>query len=134
MLVRQPEAACGVGLGVEVHEHRRLVTHDPGVVPRLQDHNRGCRVLEGAAVSVDSVYPAPCQEAHVGMAAEVRTHYGLHMGGPTEPGRVHESPDADGACPDDVDLHASNLLMGGPWNGTKKRVHRHLHVATCAKG
>jgi hypothetical protein len=125
---------CGLGLGVEVHEHRRLVTHDPCVVPRLQDDNRGRGVLKGAAVSVDSVYPAAGQEAHVGMAAEVRTHYGLHMSGPTEPGRVHEPPDADGACPDDVDLHASDLLMGGPWNGTKKRVHRHLHMRPVREG
>jgi hypothetical protein len=134
MLASQSEPVCGLGLGVEVHEHRRLVTHDPCVVPRLQDDNRGRRVLKGAAVSVRSVYPAPRQEAHVGMAAEVRTHQRLHMGGPTEPGRVDEPPDADRACPDDVDLHASDLVMGGPWNGAKKRVHRHLHVRRAREG
>jgi hypothetical protein len=128
MLVGQPEAVCGLGLGVEVHEHRRFVTHDPGVVPRFQHDNRGRGILERAAVSVDPVYPTPCQKAHVGMAAKVGTHNRLHVSGPTKPRRVHESTDADGACPDDVDLHASDLLMGGPWNGTKKRVHRHLHM------
>ncbi len=134
MLVSQAEAVCGLGFGVEVHEHRRLVTHDPCVVPRLQDDNRGGFVLEGAAVSVGSVYSAAGQEAHVGMAAEVRTHYGLHVRGPTETGRVHEAPDADGACLDDVDLNASDLLMGGPCNGTKKRVHRHLHMRLAREG
>jgi hypothetical protein len=119
MLVRQTEAAGGVGLGVEVNEDCGLIPHDPCVVPGLQHHDRGCCVFEGAAVPVGSVYPTPGQEAHVGMAAKIRTHDGLHVDGPTESGGVHESPDADGAGLDDVDLYTSDLLMGGSRNGTK---------------
>ena len=71
MLVSQTEATCGVRLGVEVHEHGRLVTHDPRVVPCIQEDNRGCRALEGTAVSVDSLYPAPGQEPDVSVVARL---------------------------------------------------------------
>jgi len=52
MLGRKPEALGRLSRGVELNEHRRLATHDPGIVTRLEHDDLRGDELDGAAVAV----------------------------------------------------------------------------------
>jgi hypothetical protein len=75
----EPEAACRCCFGIELDQHRRLVTNDPSVMSRLNDHHLQGDELEGTTVGVFATHVASGQEADVRMHAEQRTDERLQV-------------------------------------------------------
>src|SRR5262245_5965057 len=70
VLLGEPEAARRCRFGIELDQHRCLVTDDPGIVSGLNDYHLRRDELEGAAVGVLATYVAPGQEADVRIHAK----------------------------------------------------------------
>ena len=73
VLLGEPEEARRCRFGIELDEYRRLVTDDPGVVPRLNDHHLRCDELEGAAIGVLTTYVAQTKPTCAYMQSTVPT-------------------------------------------------------------
>ena len=79
VLLGEPEEARRCRFGIELDQYRCLVTDDPGVVPRLNDHHLRRNELEGTAIGVLATYVAPGQEANVHIHAKLCANEWLHV-------------------------------------------------------
>ena len=128
--LRESETARRRGFGVELDQHRRLVTHDPRVVSRFHDDHLRCDELEGAAVSIRTLDVAAGQEADVRMHAEGRADERLQVRGPAEARRIDEALHAAVRSPDAVDGDAAQLLVSGAFDRGKQCIHGLLPYIT----
>jgi hypothetical protein len=107
--LRHPEAANGLSLEVKFDQHRRLVSHDPPVVPRLDSDDLWSHELRGAAVCILNMDLAAGQEPDVRMHAEIRADDCFHVSGPAKSGRVDHPLNATGAGSHNIDLDAADF-------------------------
>ena len=59
VLLREPKATRRRGFGIELDQHRRLLTDHPRVMPRLHDEHLGRDEFEGTAIGICATHVAP---------------------------------------------------------------------------
>jgi hypothetical protein len=123
MLFREPEAARGSFLRVELDQNGGLVADDPGVVPRFQHDYLRRDVLELAAVAVLALDVAPREETDVCVHAQLGADRRLHVCRPAEARRVYSALDAPVSGADRVDRGAAYLAVVGSVDRLEQWVH-----------
>ena len=123
MFFREPEAARGAFLGVELDENRLLVPDHPRVVAGLEHDDLGRDVFEPAAVVVFALDVSAGEKADVRVHAKLGAGDRLHVCRPAEPGRIDRALDASVSRPDGVDLGAPDVSVVGSLDGLEQRVH-----------
>src|SRR5215471_4257279 len=105
---RHAEPRGRVAHEVDLDEHRRLVTDDPPVVPRLDRDDLRRGELQRLPVAVARRDRAARDEADVRVHADLGADGVLHVRRPAEAGLVDHALDAAGAGRDDVHLDAAD--------------------------
>jgi hypothetical protein len=109
--LRHTEPANGVSLEVELDQYGGFVSHNPAIVPRLDRDDLWSYELQSAAVCILNVDLAAGQETDVRVHAQIGSGDGLHVGGPTKPGRVDHTLHAACAGSDDVELDTADVAV-----------------------
>jgi hypothetical protein len=119
MGLRHAKPADSLSFEIELDQHRRLVSHDPPLVPGVDRHNLWGNELRGAAVGILNVNLASGQKPHVGVHAEIGAHDTLHVAGPTKSRRIHDTLDAAAAGSHGVDPGSPDFTVFGPRQGSE---------------
>jgi hypothetical protein len=123
VLGRQAEALGRLALEVEFDHDSGFLARDPRVVTRLQrDHCWGF-MLEAAAIGVAPLDPTASEEPDVGVHAEVRANFRLHVLRPAKAGGVNDALHPTAARRHDVDRGAAYFAVLGSVDRCGQRIH-----------
>jgi hypothetical protein len=124
MSIRHPEAADRVTFEVEFDQHHGLLTHNPTIVTRLDDHNLRSLELHDATVGVFDVDFAAGKEADVGVHAQVTADYRFHVDRPAESGWIYHALHASRTSPSNFKSDAADYSALGSFHRSGDRIRR----------
>jgi hypothetical protein len=123
VLGRQPEALGRLALEVEFDHDSGFLARDPRVVTRLQRDRCWGFMLEGAAIGVAPLDPTASEEPDVGVHAEVRANFRLHVLRPAKAGGVDDALHPTATRRHDVDRGAAYFAVLGTVDRCGQRIH-----------
>ena len=118
----QSEVPHGFFLGIELNQNRRLGSHHPGIVARLDDDDLRRHELERAAVGVFAADTTADEQSDVCVHAEGGADDRPHVSGPAKAGRVHEPLDPPISRPSDIDRDTGQRAAISVLHGRDDRV------------
>jgi hypothetical protein len=122
----QTEARNRVLFEVELDQHSRLITHNPGFMARFDDNNLRRDKIKGTAVIKKKPEVPPGQKPYMSMHAHVGLHQGLNVGRPSKAGRVNHAFNPAKARRDDIKLHTAYFAVVGALQRGEKGIYTHL--------
>jgi hypothetical protein len=128
MFFGKADARACFAFEVEFNENGGFIANDSAVVSGFDDDDLGSDEIELAAIGELHVDLAACEEPDMSVRAGFGADVRLYVARPVEAGRINRSLDTRSPCANNVETHATEFLVLGSGNGSKKRIssaHRH---------
>src|SRR6516225_5061523 len=116
------EATNRVILEVEFDQHRRLITHHPAIMARLDDDYLGSLELHDAPIGKLHVNLAASEEADMCMHAVVCADNRFDVRRPPKSRRIDRPLNPRSTCLCDIQLHGTDFAVLRTGHGCEERI------------